>query len=60
MRRIYDESVAATGNDAYPRYMKLNYVASATFSAGNITAFLIGDRQTNPAAGYPSGFTVAN
>lgn len=59
MRRIYSE-VPGTGNDAYPRYIKLNYVASATLSAGTLTAALIGDRQTNPGAGYPSGFTVAN
>lgn len=59
MRRLYAEG-AGTGNDAYPRYIKLNYVASATLSAGTLTAALIGARQTNPAAGYPSGFTVAN
>jgi len=59
MRRLYSE-VAGTGNDQYPRYIKLNYVASATLSAGTLTAALIGDRQTNPAAGYPSGFTVNN
>ena len=59
IRRLYSE-VAGTGNDAYPRYIKLNYVASATLSAGTLTAALIGARQTNPAAGYPSGFTVAN
>jgi hypothetical protein len=61
-RRILNPSVSGggVGNDAYPRYIKLNYVASATLSAGAVTAALIGVRQTNPAAGYPSGFTVAN
>ena len=59
MRRLYSED-AGTGNDQYPRYIKLNYVASATLSAGTLTAALIGDRQTNPAAGYPSGFQVLN
>lgn len=59
MRRLVD-AVAGTGNDAYPRYIKLNYVPSATLSAGTLTAALIGARQTNPGAGYPSGFTVAN
>ena len=62
IRRIYSEvaGAAGLGNDAYPRYIKLNYVCSATLSAGTLTAALIGDRQTNPGPGYPSGFTVNN
>lgn len=60
MRRIENASQASVGNDAYPRYMKLNYIVSATLSAGTITAWIGGARQTNPGAGYPSGFTVAN
>ena len=60
MRRIEDATIYSAGNDAYPRYCKLNYVVSATLSAGTITAWIGGARQTNPSAGYPSGFTVAN
>ena len=44
--------------DAKPRYLKLVYTCSAAFGAGNVTAWIGGDRQTN--TGYPSGFTVAN
>lgn len=60
MRRLVNPVAGTVGNGPYPRYIKLNYVASATLSAGTLTAALIGARQTNPAAGYPSGFTVNN
>ncbi len=56
MRRLV--LATASGGDAKPRYCKLVYTASATLSAGKITAWIGGGRQTN--TGYPSGFTVAN
>ncbi len=56
MRRLV--RAVASGGDAKPRYLKLIYTASATFSAGKMTAWIGGGRQTNTA--YPSGFTVAN
>jgi len=48
----------ASGGNAKPRYAKLIYTCSATLSAGKLTAWVGGGRQTN--TGYPSGYTVAN
>lgn len=46
------------GGDAVPRYIKIIYTASATFSSGNITAWLGAGKEANTP--YPSGFTVNN
>jgi hypothetical protein len=59
MRRLV-LAVSGTGGDQFPRYLKLNYVASATLSAGAFTAWIGDARQTDPGPGYPSGFTVLN
>lgn len=52
---------------AIPRYVRLSYtVGVGTFTAGNITAALVMQRQDTPVStagyqsGYPSGFTVTN
>jgi hypothetical protein len=44
---------------ALPRYLRLNYiVATGPFTAGNLTAFLVLDKQMNIT--YPPGIAIAN
>lgn len=54
---------------AVPRYLRLSYaVAAATMTAGNVSAFIVLDREdqmyngtdNSTIGGYPAGITVAN
>lgn len=54
---------------AIPRFLRLNYtVAGATMTAGNVSAYIVLDRDDQPYAGtdnsvlggYPAGINIAN
>jgi hypothetical protein len=49
--------VPVTGN-AFPRYVRLNYVVVGTMTAGTVSAQVTIDVQSNPP--YPAGITITN
>lgn len=51
--------IPKTPNFTPPRFLRLQYVISGTYSSGNVSAYIIRDRYNWSARMYPSNFVVA-